>query len=156
MDLTLHTSCLPHDDPRAAVAFYRDVLGFEVRGDVGHGRMRWVTVGPPGRPDTCLLLAPAAAGVGITEAERATVREMMAKGTYGWIGLATNDLDAVFGRLRAAGAEVVREPAAHACGGREGAVRDPAGNLVRIGEPGPHAGGQEGGHPCADPHCGRR
>jgi catechol 2,3-dioxygenase-like lactoylglutathione lyase family enzyme len=134
MDLTLHTSALPHDDPDAALAFYRDVLGFEVRKDVGRGRTRWITVGPVGRPDTSLLLAPAAADTSITDAERDTVLEMMAKGTYGRIVLATRDLDATFARVQAADAEVVQEPVLHPYGVRDCAFRDPAGNLVRIRE----------------------
>ncbi|MFB7657748.1 MULTISPECIES: VOC family protein [unclassified Streptomyces] len=140
MDLTLHTSSLPHDDPDAALAFYRDVLGFEVRRDVGRGRTRWITVGPAGRPDTGLLLAPAAAGAALTDAERTTVLEMMAKGTFGRIVLATGDLDATFARVQAAGAEVVQEPLRHPGGVRDCAFRDPAGNLLRIREPGRRAG----------------
>lgn len=134
MDITIHTSFLPHDDPEAALAFYRDVLGFEVRSDVGHGKMRWITVGPVGRPDTSLLLAPPAADPGITEAERRTVVEMMAKGTYGWILLATPDLDATFEKLVAGDAEVVQEPTEQPYGVRDCAFRDPAGNLVRFQE----------------------
>ncbi|MER5474931.1 VOC family protein [Streptomyces sp. NPDC002935] len=134
MDLTLHTTVLAYDDPDAAVAFYRGVLGFEVRGDVGQGRARRITVGPAGRPGTSLLLAPAGAGQGITEAERRTVAEMMAKGTYGWILLATEDLDATFATVQASDAEVVQEPLLQPHGVRDCAFRDPAGNLVRIQE----------------------
>ncbi|MFE2249357.1 VOC family protein [Streptomyces lavendulae] len=132
MNLTIHTSALPHDDPDASLVFYRDVLGFEVRSDVGQGRMRWITVGPQGQPDTSILLAPPAADPGITEAERRTIAEMMAKGTYGWILLATPDLDAVFDKVRAAEAEVVQEPTEQPYGIRDCAFRDPAGNLIRI------------------------
>ncbi|MGY0492588.1 VOC family protein [Streptomyces sp. WG-D5] len=134
MTLTIHTSFLPHDDPDASVAFYRDVLGFEVRSDVGQGRMRWITVGPVGRPDTSLLLAPPAADPGITEDERRTITEMMAKGTYGWILLATDDLDATFEKVQAGDTEVVQEPTEQPYGIRDCAFRDPAGNLVRIQE----------------------
>ncbi|MFE0699307.1 VOC family protein [Streptomyces sp. NPDC058872] len=134
MDITIHTSVLPHEDPDASVAFYRDALGFEVRSDVGQGAMRWITVGPVGRPDTSLLLAPPAADPGVTEAERRTIAEMMAKGTYGWILLATPDLDAVFEKVRAADAEVVQEPTEQPYGVRDCAFRDPAGNLIRIQE----------------------
>src|SRR3954469_14220447 len=134
MDLTIHTTVLPHDDPDASLAFYRDILGFEVRGDVGQGKMRWITVGPTGRPDISLLLAPPAADHGISEDERRTIAEMMAKGTYGWILLATRDLDATFEKLQASTAEVVREPTLQPYGVRDCAFRDPAGNLVRIRE----------------------
>ncbi|MFJ3172248.1 VOC family protein [Streptomyces roseus] len=134
MDITIHTSSLPHDDPEAALAFYRDTLGFEVRSDVGQGRMRWITVGPADQPGTSILLAPPAADPGITEDERRTITEMMAKGTYGWILLATRDLDATFEKVRAADAEVVQEPTEQPYGIRDCAFRDPAGNLIRIQE----------------------
>ncbi|MEU2233956.1 VOC family protein [Streptomyces vietnamensis] len=134
MDITIHTSALPHDDPDASLAFYRDALDFEVRSDVGQGRMRWITVGPAGQPDTSILLAPPAVDPGITEDERRTIAEMMAKGTYGWILLATPDLDAVFEKVRAADAEVVQEPTEQPYGIRDCAFRDPAGNLIRIQE----------------------
>jgi catechol 2,3-dioxygenase-like lactoylglutathione lyase family enzyme len=134
MDLTIRTTALPHDDPEASIAFYRDTLGFEVRQDVGSGTMRWITVGPPGQPDTSILLAPPAVDPGITDDERRTIAEMMAKGTYGWILLATRDLDGTFEQLQAGGAEVVQEPTVQPYGVRDCAFRDPAGNLVRINE----------------------
>jgi len=134
MDITIHASVLPHVDPDASLAFYRDALGFEVRSDVGQGRMRWITVGPVGQPGTSILLSPPAADPGITEGERRTIAEMMAKGTYGWILLATRDLDGAFEKLQAGKAEVVQEPTEQPYGVRDCAVRDPAGNLVRIQE----------------------
>ncbi|GGS92532.1 glyoxalase [Streptomyces tanashiensis] len=134
MDITIHTSALPHDDPDASLAFYRDALGFEVRSDVGQGRMRWITVGPAGQPETSILLAPPAVDPGITEDERRTIAEMMAKGTYGWILLATRNLDATFEKVRSADAEVVQEPTEQPYGIRDCAFRDPAGNLIRIQE----------------------
>src|SRR5260370_26652522 len=132
MDITIHASFLPHDDPDAALAFYRDTLGFEVRADVGQGKIRWITVGPAGQPSTSILLAPPATDPGITDDERRTIAEMMAKGTYGWILLAAKDLDATFERLQASDAEVVQEPVEQPYGIRDCAFRDPAGNLVRI------------------------
>jgi catechol 2,3-dioxygenase-like lactoylglutathione lyase family enzyme len=132
MDLTIHTTPLPHVDPDASLAFYRDSLGFEVRSDVGQGTMRWITVGPADQPGTSILLAPPAADPGITEDERRTISEMMAKGTYGWILLATKDLDATFAQVEASGAEVVQEPTDQPWGVRDCAFRDPAGNLIRI------------------------
>jgi len=134
MDITIHTTSLPHDDPDASLAFYRDILGFEVRQDVGSGTMRWITVGPKDQPGTSILLAPPAADPGITDDERRTIAEMMAKGTYGWIMLATRDLDGTFERLVASGAEVVQEPIEQPYGVRDCAFRDPAGNLIRIQE----------------------
>jgi catechol 2,3-dioxygenase-like lactoylglutathione lyase family enzyme len=134
MDITIHTTALPHDDPEASVAFYRDTLGFEVRQDVGSGKMRWITVGPPGQPDISILLAPPAVDPGITDDERRTIAEMMAKGTYGWILLATKDLDTTFEKVQAGDAEVVQEPTVQPYGIRDCAFRDPAGNLVRIQE----------------------
>jgi predicted enzyme related to lactoylglutathione lyase len=134
MTLTIHTTVLPHEDPEASVAFYRDVLGFEVRTDVGQGRMRWITVGPPEQPGTSILLAPPAVDPGITDDERRTIAEMMAKGTYGWILLATKDLDGTFEQIQARNAEVVQEPVEQPYGMRDCAFRDPAGNLIRIQE----------------------
>ncbi|MFD7031461.1 VOC family protein [Streptomyces sp. NPDC059917] len=132
MDITIHTTALPHEDPDASLAFYRDVLGFEVRSDVGQGRMRWITVGPVGQPGTSILLSPPAVDPGITEAERRTITEMMAKGTYGWILLATPNLDALFEKVQAGDVEVVQEPTDQPYGIRDCAFRDPAGNLVRV------------------------
>ena len=132
MDINIHASFLPHDDPDASLAFYRDILGFEVRGDVGKDRMRWITVGPADQPGTSILLAPPAVDPGITDDERRTIAEMMAKGTYGWIMLATRDLDGTFERVQASNAEVVQEPTEQPWGARDCAFRDPAGNLVRI------------------------
>ena len=134
MDITIHATFLPHDDPDASLAFYRDVLGFEVRNDVGQGKMRWITVGPAGQPGTSILLAPPATDPGVTEDERRTIAEMMAKGSYAHITLATADLDGVFERLEASGAEVVQEPAEQPYGVRDCAFRDPAGTLIRISE----------------------
>jgi predicted enzyme related to lactoylglutathione lyase len=134
MDITIHTTFLPHDDPDASLAFYRDILGFEVRSDFGSGKMRWITVGPASQPDTCILLAPAGADPGVTEDERRTIAEMMAKGTYGWILLATKDLDGTFEKIEASNAEVVQEPTEQPYGMRDCAFRDPAGNMVRIQE----------------------
>ena len=134
MDITINASFLPHDDPEASLVFYRDVLGFEVRSDVGNGKMRWITVGPADQPNTSILLAPPAVDPGITEDERRTIVEMMAKGTYGWILLATPDLDGVFEKVQASNADVVQEPTEQPYGVRDCAFRDPAGNLVRIQE----------------------
>jgi catechol 2,3-dioxygenase-like lactoylglutathione lyase family enzyme len=134
MDVTIHASFLPHDDPDASLAFYRDTLGFEVRGDVGYGGMRWITVGPPDQPGTSIVLHPPAADPGITDAERRTIVEMMAKGTYAGILLAASDLDGTFARLQASDAEVVQEPTEQPYGVRDCAVRDSAGNLIRIQE----------------------
>ncbi len=134
MDIRIHSSFLPHDDPEASVAFYRDVLGFEVRLDVGYAGMRWITVGPPGQPDTNIVLYPPFASPGITEDERRTIGEMMAKGTFGILVLSTNDLDGAFEQLQAKDAEVVQEPTDQPYGIRDAAFRDPAGNLIRINE----------------------
>lgn len=132
MDITIHSSFLPHDDPDASLAFYRDILGFEVRLDVGYEGMRWITVGPPGQPTTAIVLHPPAVDPGITDDERRVITEMMAKGTYGGVNLATPDLDGTFERLQASGAEVVQEPIDQPYGLRDCAVRDPAGNMIRI------------------------
>jgi uncharacterized glyoxalase superfamily protein PhnB len=132
MDITINTSFLPHEDPEQSLAFYRDALGFEVRKDVGRDKMRWITIGPAGRPDMNIVLTPPAADPGVTDDERRVIAEMMAKGTYASIMLATTDLDAVFDRAQASGAEVMQEPTDQPWGSRDCAFRDPAGNTVRI------------------------
>ena len=142
MDITIHASFLPHDDPDASLAFYRDTLGFEVRNDVGYGGMRWITVGPADQPGTSIVLHPPAADPGITDDERRTIAEMMAKGTYATIILATADLDGTFERLQASGAEVVQEPTEQPYG--DSRLRLPRSR----GQPDPHPAS------CAEP-CGR-
>ncbi|MEU8782196.1 VOC family protein [Streptomyces sp. NPDC048637] len=134
MDISIHASFLPHSDPEASLAFYRDTLGFEVRNDVGYGGMRWITVGPPGQPGTSIVLHPPAADPGVTDDERRIIAEMMAKGTYAILLLSTADLDGTFDQLQAGGAEVVQEPTEQPYGVRDCAFRDPAGNLLRINE----------------------
>jgi catechol 2,3-dioxygenase-like lactoylglutathione lyase family enzyme len=134
MDVTIHASFLPHNDPDASLAFYRDALGFEVRNDVGYNGLHWITVGPANQPDTSIVLYPPTATPGITDDERRTIAEMMAKGTYGTLLLATKDLDDAFTQLQAGDAEVVQEPTDQPYGVRDCAFRDPAGNLIRIQE----------------------
>lgn len=132
MDITINATFLPHTDPEASLAFYRDLLGFEVRKDVGYEDMRWITIGTPGQPGTNVVLTPPAADPGITDDERRTIAEMMAKGTYASIMLATADLDATFEKIQASDVEIVQEPTDQDWGSRDCAVRDPAGNMVRI------------------------
>ncbi len=134
MDITIHSTFLPHDDPEASLTFYRDVLGFEVRLDVGYQGMRWITVGPPGQPDTAVVLHPPTATPGLTDDEKRTILELMAKGSYFGVNLAAEDLDGTFERLVAGGAEVVQEPTEQPYGVRDCAFRDPAGNMIRIQE----------------------
>src|SRR3954453_21176535 len=141
MDITIHSTLLPHENPDASLAFYRDTLGFEVRNDVEYGGLHWITVGPPDQPGTSIVLYPPTATPGlphaegrITDDERRTIAEMMAKGTYASINLATSDLDGTFERLQAGDAEVVQEPTEQPYGVRDCAFRDPAGNLLRIQE----------------------
>ena len=134
MNITIHWTFLPHEDPDASLAFYRDTLGFEVRNDVEYGGLHWITVGPADQPGTSIVLHPPGVDPGITDDERRTIAEMMAKGTYGWILLATKDLDGTFERLQASDAEIVQEPVEQPYGIRDCSFRDPAGNLVRIQE----------------------
>jgi predicted enzyme related to lactoylglutathione lyase len=135
MDITIQYTFLPHTDPEASLSFYRDVLGFEVRNDVGYEGMRWITVGPAGRPGTSVVLYPPTADPGVTEDEGRTIAEMMAKGTFASIVLATTDVDGTFEQVQASGAEVAQEPIDQPYGVRDCAFRDPAGNMVRIQEP---------------------
>lgn len=136
MDITIASTFLPHSDAQESLAFYRDVLGFEVRLDVGKDRMRWITVGPPGQPGTSIVLHPPAVDPGITDEERRVVTEMMAKGTYAILVLETRDLDATFDQLQSSGAEIIQEPIDQPYGVRDAALRDPAGNLIRINQVG--------------------
>jgi uncharacterized glyoxalase superfamily protein PhnB len=132
MDINIHATFLPHNDADAALAFYRDTLGFELRKDVGYEGMRWLTVGPPNQPEVNIVLHPPGADPGVTDEERKVIAEMMAKGTYGSIMLASKDLDGVFAKLESSGADIMQEPMDQQWGSRDCAVRDPAGNTVRI------------------------
>lgn len=134
MKLHIHASFLPHDDPDAMLTFYRDVLGFEVRNDVGYEGMRWITVGPADQPDTCIVLHPPAALPDLTDEERRVIAELMAKGSFFGVNLATPRLDEAFERMVAAGAEVVQEPTDQPYGVRDAAIRDPSGNMIRVQE----------------------
>jgi catechol 2,3-dioxygenase-like lactoylglutathione lyase family enzyme len=132
--ITIQNTFIPHQDPDASLAFYRDVIGFEVRNDVGQDKIRWVTVGPPGDPGSAIVLYPPGGDPNVSEDEHRTIIEMMAKGTFTMVTLATPDLDATFERLVAAGAEVVQEPTDQFYGIRDAAIRDPAGNMIRINQ----------------------
>ena len=134
MDIKIHASFLPHDDPGATLSFYRDTLGFEVRNDVGYNGMHWITVGPADQPGTSIVLYPPEAAPGVTDEEQRTIAEMMAKGTFASINLATEDLDGTFERVQAGDAEIVQEPTQQPYGVRDCALRDPAGNMIRIQE----------------------
>jgi catechol 2,3-dioxygenase-like lactoylglutathione lyase family enzyme len=136
MDISIHSTFLPQEDPDASLAFYRDVLGFEVRNDVGYNGLRWITVGPAGDPGSSIVLYPPGADPGITDDERRTITEMMAKGTFAMMTLAASDLDAAFEQVQARGAEIVQEPIDQPYGVRDCAFRDPAGNLIRMNQVG--------------------
>ncbi|CAN7599333.1 VOC family protein [Rhizobacter sp. LjRoot28] len=132
MDITIHSTFLPHADAEVSLAFYRDALDFEVRKDVAFGGHRWITIGPKGKPDTSIVLFPPNATPGLTDEEKRTIAEMMAKGTYAMLLLGAKDLDATFQRLQARDAEIVQEPTDQPYGVRDCGVRDPAGNMIRI------------------------
>ena len=134
MDITIHYAFLPQTDPDAALSFYRDTLGFELRNDVGYNGMRWLTVGPVNQPETSIVLHPPGVDPGITDDERRTILELIAKGSYGALTLATKDLDGLFEKLQASGADVVQEPTDQPYGVRDCAFRDPTGNLLRINQ----------------------
>ena len=134
MDIKIHSTMLPHEDPDASLTFYRDTLGWEVRNDVEYGGMHWITVGPADQPGTSVVLYPPTATPGLTDDERRTIDEMMAKGTYATLLLATHDLDGTFEKVQAGDVEVVQEPTEQPYGVRDCALRDPAGNMVRIQE----------------------
>ena len=132
MDITINASFLPHVDAEESVAFYRDVLGFEVRLDVGQGQMRWITVGPAAQPDTSIVLTPAVVDPTISEAERETIEALMAKGSYAAIVLASPDVDEAFAAIEGKGTDIVQEPMDQPYGLRDFALRDPAGNVIRV------------------------
>ncbi|GGJ67317.1 glyoxalase [Deinococcus aquiradiocola] len=134
MPISIHQSFLPHTDPAASLAFWRDTVGFTVLSDVGYNGLHWITLGAEGQASPSIVLYPPQATPGITDDERRTVAEMMAKGSYATIILATTELDVIFERLQASDAEVVQEPVLQPYGVRDCAFRDPAGNLVRIQE----------------------
>ena len=134
MGISIHNTFVAQLDPEASLAFYRDAIGLEVRMDVGYEDMRWITMGPADQPDTAIVLHPPFADPGITEEERRTLTEMMAKGTYGMVVFASKDLDAAFAKAKGAGAEVVEEPTEQQWGVRDCSLRDPAGNMVKIQE----------------------
>jgi uncharacterized glyoxalase superfamily protein PhnB len=134
MNITIRNAFLPHTDADAALGFYRGMLGFELRQDVGYKNLRWLTVGPVGQPGTSIVLHPPAVDPGITAEEKETIHDLIAKGVYGTLTLASDDLDALFERLEAAGADIVQEPTDQDYGVRDCAVRDPAGNLIRINQ----------------------
>ncbi len=132
MAISIANSFLPHLNPEESLTFYRDILGFDVRLDVGEGTMRWITVGPPDQPDTAIVLHPPGVGNDITDDEREVLHRLIAKGSYFGINLATDDLDATFAAIEAAGADIVQEPIEQDWGSRDAAFRDPAGNMIRI------------------------
>lgn len=132
MNIIIHSSYLPQTDPDATLAFYRDVLGFEVRNDVGYEGQRWITVGPKDQPDTAIVLHPPTATPGLTDEEQRMLLELIAKGSYFGVNLATHDLDGTFEKLEASGAEVIQEPTDQPYGLRDCAFRDPSGNMIRM------------------------
>lgn len=132
MKINIHVTFLPHTDPEGSLAFYRDVLGFEVRNDVGYEDMRWITVGPANQPDTSIVLAPPAVDPGLTDDERRVVRELVAKGAYASVVFATDELQELFERVEASGVDVLQEPMDQDWVARDFAFRDPSGNTVRV------------------------
>ncbi|MGZ3118766.1 VOC family protein [Streptomyces sp. H62] len=135
MDINLSQCFIAVDDHDKALAFYRDVLGLEVRDDVGFEGMRWVTVGSPAQPDVDIVLEPPLADPNASAADREAVAELLAKGMLRGVIFTTDDVDATFERIRAAGAEVLQEPVDQPYGVRDCAFRDPAGNMLRFSRP---------------------
>ena len=131
MDITIYQAMLPHHDPEASLAFYRDALGFEVRNDVSAYGMRWVTIGPPSQPEINIVLEPPAADPGISASDREAISDLLAKGLLRGLNFSTPDLETTFDRIQATGAEVIQEPMDQGYG-RDCAFRDPAGNMIRI------------------------
>jgi predicted enzyme related to lactoylglutathione lyase len=134
MDITLSTCFIAVDDHDKALAFYRDVLGMEVRLDVGFEGMRWVTVGPPSQPDVNIVLEPPLADPNASPEDKKAMAELLAKGMLRGVIFSTEDCDATFEHIRAAGGEVLQEPVNQPYGVRDCAFRDPAGNMLRFNQ----------------------
>ncbi|MFJ7775866.1 VOC family protein [Streptomyces yangpuensis] len=134
MNINLSQCFIAVDDHDKAIAFYRDVLGLEVRNDVGFEGMRWVTVGSPSQ-DVEIVLEPPLADPGAPAEDRRAMAELLAKGMLRGVIFSTDDVDATFERIRAAGGEVMQEPIDQPYGVRDCAFRDPAGNMLRFNQP---------------------
>ncbi|MFJ6698193.1 VOC family protein [Streptomyces sp. NPDC091272] len=134
-DLSLSQCFIAVDDHDKALTFYRDLLGLEVRNDVGYESMRWVTLGSPAQPDVDIVLEPPLADPNASQADRQAVAELMAKGMLRGVIFATEDCDATFERISKGGGEVLQEPVDQPYGVRDCAFRDPAGNMVRFSQP---------------------
>ncbi|WP_069816881.1 VOC family protein [Streptomyces sp. TP-A0874] len=132
MDIRLSQCFIAVDDHEAALAFYRDALGFEVRNDVAFEGMRWVTIGSPSQPDVEIVLEPPLANPNASPADKQAMAELLAKGMLRGVIFSTDDCDAAFEHLRASGAEVLQEPMDQPYGVRDCAFRDPAGNMLRF------------------------
>jgi catechol 2,3-dioxygenase-like lactoylglutathione lyase family enzyme len=135
MDIQLAQCFIAVDDFEAAIPFYRDVLGLEVRNDVGYEGMRWVTVGSPSQPGVDMVLEPALADPNASPEDHRAMAELLAKGLLRGVIFRTDDVDATFERIRAAGGEVLQEPMDQFYGVRDCAFRDPSGNMLRFNQP---------------------
>ncbi|QVQ52921.1 VOC family protein [Spiractinospora alimapuensis] len=135
MSISLSQTFITVDDHDGALTFYRDAVGLEVRNDVGFGEFRWVSVGAPEQPDVTIVLESPLADPNAAEADRRTVRDLMARGLLRGAIFGTDDCDAVFDQVRAGGGEVLQEPVDRPYGVRECAFRDPAGNMVQFHQP---------------------
>ena len=132
MELTLSTCFIQVHDPDVALAFYRDTLGLEVRNDVSNQGFRWITVGSAAQPGVSIVITNYLNG---SPGDNDMIASLIAKGALNGVHFRTDDLEAAFEKVRAAGAEIVQEPADQPWGVRDGAVRDPSGNLVRVDQP---------------------
>ena len=131
MTISLATTFVPVNDPEEALGFYRDALGLEVRLDVSNGGFRWITVGAPGQNVGIVLFQPHG---GRSQTEGDALLTLVTQGSFQAAIFKVDDLEATFERLRVSGAEILSEPADQSWGARDFAVRDPAGNLVRIAQ----------------------
>lgn len=134
MDLKLTHCFISVDDHDKALAFYQDVLGLEVRNDVKYEGMRWISVGPASQPEVNIVLEPPGVDPNATAADREALIELQAKGLLRGVNFATDDVDALFERVSASGADVLQEPMDQPYGVRDCAFRDPAGNALRFSQ----------------------
>lgn len=132
MNLTFTQCFVLVNDPEAALTFYRDALGLELRSDVARDEFRWLVLGAPSQPTVAICVTNYLGG---SPADTDALSALIAKGTLGGVHFQSDDLDATFEKLRAAGADIVQEPTDQPWGTRDFAVRDPSGNLIRIDQP---------------------
>jgi catechol 2,3-dioxygenase-like lactoylglutathione lyase family enzyme len=131
MTVSLSTVHIYVDDPDAALGFYRDTLGLTLSDEVANEGFRWITLVTDSQPEIKIVLSQPHAGRSQEDGD--ALAALLAKGELPGPFFRSDDLGATFDRTAAApGVEVLEEPADRFWGARDAAVRDPAGNMIRI------------------------